>query len=291
MMIDCHSHTCYSVDSKADPQEMVEAAVARGIRVYAFTDHCDHCSDANDPALTLTKKEDWERDTSASFTMMLEMQEHYQNAPIRLLRGIELGQPLQDQPLAEKILAREYDMVLGSLHNVSHTTDFFWLDYEHMTSAELDRILTAYFEELLAMVSWGGFDSLAHLTYPLRYLRRAGISLDGSAGAQPDGPRVNVRRYREAITQILALLVRQEIALELNTSGIAGGQVDGFTMPELPHLIQFRKLGGKYLTIGADSHDPTRVGGGILAGLDYARQAGFSHMTYYQQRRPVLVAL
>lgn len=289
-MMDCHTHTRYSPDSKAEPTDMVEAALAQGIRIYAITDHSDHCSNENDPALTLTNKEDWEADTQASFAMMAEMQVRYQAAPITLLRGIELGQPLQDQPLAEQILQREYDMVLGSLHNVSRTTDFFWLDYQNMTSDTLDQILSHYFEELLSMVAWGKFDSLAHLTYPLRYLKKAGIPLDGTGGPG-DTPRVKFARYQEVILQILALLAKNEMALELNTSGLGRDPEGGFTMPARSELIAFRKLGGKYLTIGSDSHAPEQVGGGISAGLLLAKQAGFEQITYFQKRQPMLVPL
>lgn len=45
--------------------------------------------------------------------------------------------------------------------------DFFFLDYQKY---DIDDLLSKYFDGLLELCQWGAFDSLAHLTYPLRYI-------------------------------------------------------------------------------------------------------------------------
>lgn len=48
---------------------------------------------------------------------------------VLVLEGIELGQPHYDPELAEKVLAmREYDQVIGSVHNLRNTQDFYYMD-------------------------------------------------------------------------------------------------------------------------------------------------------------------
>ena len=40
-MIDCHTHTQYSMDSDADIIEMIDKAISLGLDAYAITDHCE----------------------------------------------------------------------------------------------------------------------------------------------------------------------------------------------------------------------------------------------------------
>jgi len=271
-LIDCHTHTRISFDSEADPCMMVDTALKKNIEVYAFTDHSDHCSDnaAN------TAKQNWENDVRELFLSTLEMKERYQDAPIKLLSGIELGEPLQDLPLAKQILKYDFDMVLGSLHNAAGEPDFFRIDYRLLAPSELDRLMEKYFSELYAMVEWGGFDTLAHLTFPLRYIREQKIKFDLS-------------RFDEMIVQLFQLMIHKGIALELNTSGLARGL--GYAMPDEKYLKLYRQIGGRYLTIGSDAHKPEHVGGGITEGLKMALRAGFTHITYFEKRKPVLTKI
>lgn len=91
------------------------------------------------------------------------------------MRGIELGQPLQD-------LNAAHDALTGlrlrrgnrSLHNIRDHDDFYHIGEHNPTEQEIDNALHAYFAESLEMVEWGKFDTLAHITYPLRYMCKAG---------------------------------------------------------------------------------------------------------------------
>lgn len=41
MIADCHMHTSFSTDSKARPEEMIERAIALGMKEICITDHYD----------------------------------------------------------------------------------------------------------------------------------------------------------------------------------------------------------------------------------------------------------
>ena len=41
MRADVHMHTSFSHDSEAEPREMIEGAIAKGLEVICFTDHYD----------------------------------------------------------------------------------------------------------------------------------------------------------------------------------------------------------------------------------------------------------
>ena len=86
------------------------------------------------------------------------------------------------------------------------------------TDENVDPLLSDYFDHVLQVAKWGQFDSLAHLTYPLRYIL-----------AQP-GLRVELSKYREKIDAVLLELIQQKKALEVNTSGLR--QQIGDTLPD-----------------------------------------------------------
>ena len=52
MLWDTHMHTHFSGDSEADPENMVKAAIQKGLEGLCFTDHYDY-DYPNDPELFL----------------------------------------------------------------------------------------------------------------------------------------------------------------------------------------------------------------------------------------------
>ena len=187
---------------------------------------------------------------------------------------MELGQPLHQLEAAEDALSGcEFDFILASAHILPGKEDFYYMDY---SCTDIDSLLKEYFDHVYEMVEWGKFDSLAHLTYPLRYMTARGIQVD-------------LNRFRDQIDGILNRLIADHKALEINTSGLR--QEIGCTMPDYPIVRRFKELGGKYVTIGSDSHRWADVGAGIEEGMDLARKAGFTHFTIFENRCPRLVPL
>lgn len=68
-----------------------------------------------------------------------------------------------------------------------------------------------YFDELLETASFDSFCTLAHLTYPLRYIKR-------DTGVIP-----NLSPYRDKIDLIYETLIKKDKALEINVSGLFKG--------------------------------------------------------------------
>lgn len=126
-----------------------------------------------------------------------------------VMNGIEMGQAIQNKEKAQEILRRyRFDFVLGSLHCIRGMDDFAYIDFSDL---DVDVILTRYFEEILELCQWGQFDSLAHLTYPLRYIT-----------GQYHIP-VDLSRYDSIIDEILRTLAQKGLGLEINTAGLRRG--------------------------------------------------------------------
>ncbi len=260
VLCDCHVHTDNSFDSEAPAERQVMRARELGLEYIAITDHCDIL--------------EWDR----AAVLRSNQQAAALNAQygdITVLRGIELGEPLQRLDEAEVALELcEYDFVLCSLHNLRGMEDFYFL---HPAPDEADRLLELYFSELLEMVRWNKFDSLAHMTYPLRYIV-------GREGINPD-----MSRHLPVIREILGTLASNGRALEINTSGMRSPK--GFLMPTLEYVKLFRELGGKYVTLGSDAHQPEHMAVGLNDGAAAAKAAGFSHATVFVGRAPIELPL
>jgi histidinol-phosphatase (PHP family) len=152
--------------------------------------------------------------------------------------------------------------------------DFFFLDYKNY---DIDELLTRYFDGLLELCQWGAFDSLAHLTYPLRYIvAREKINVD-------------MNKYQDVCDAIFEELIKNDKALEINTSGLFMDMKD--TLPNISFVKRYKKLGGRYITVGSDSHYANRVCQGIEQGLDIARAAGFDSVTVFEKRQPRLITI
>ena len=146
-----------------------------------------------------------------------------------------------------------------------------------MAPGFIDELLTTYWAEEQEVIAWGQFDSLGHLTYPLRYI-------EGDHGIP-----VDLSRHREAIDGIFRALIDAGKALEVNTSGYR--QKIGRPLPDLPLVKRYRELGGELVTLGSDAHTTADLGRGIAEGMEMLREAGFRYFTVYERHKPLLLPL
>lgn len=268
MLIDCHTHTNYSPDSQAKLEDMVQTAVDRGIQVYGITDHCD---------VLKFKEQDY-------FKLMKDCAEHVkkvqQTTNIKLLTGLELGEPYEDIKEAERMIkSYDFDCIIGSLHAIIGQPDFYFADYDNMTDDDVNQMLNVYFDELLKLVEWNGMDILAHITYPYRYIIQRGRLTGG----------VSYKIFDEKTKIIYKRLIENDKALENNTASFGRTELD--YKANLHFLNLYKQCGGKRISIGSDAHDTKRVGEGIMEGYKMLKEIGFEAVTYYENRKPVDVKI
>ncbi|MDD2362843.1 MAG: histidinol-phosphatase HisJ family protein [Oscillospiraceae bacterium] len=263
-LTDFHMHTEYSPDSDSSMLNMCNAAVKSGMIEIAITDHVEMTgfySDGFDKAIAL------------SFEQAGEMQKLFEGR-LKIARGIELGEPLHNLEETELLLdSYEFDFVLGALHNLKNEQDFYYYDY---SDVDVPEMINKYFTELLEMVEWGRFHSLAHFTYPFRYIPKNLYPAD-------------YRIWRDKIDDVLLALAEKDIALEINTSGLR--KDIGKTIPDLPIVHRFRELGGERITVGSDAHTQKHVGRNIEDGLLVAKQAGFEYVTVFHKGNPEMIKI
>ena len=271
MLCDLHIHSDNSFDAESSVNEICKKAIDLGLGTIAITDHCE--------AEFIDKGEDCE---FGSFDKLIPQSiadtaqaiEDYKGK-LRILRGLELGEPMHDPEQTKKALEYgDFDFILASVHNLRGRDDFYYMDFD---SVDIDQILNEYFDELAETASFEHFDSLAHLTYPLRYIfERKGFLPDLSL-------------YSDKIDKIFNILIKNNKALEINVSGLFKPMKQ--TLPDLPLIKRFHDLGGKYITIGTDAHNAKDVGKGIELGFEVAKNAGFTHYTIFENHLPILIEL
>lgn len=279
-LTDCHTHTKFSVDSEAEPREMIERACQLGLAAHAVTDHCEcNCWYPKEHygGSVISDDFNYGSDYERSVSAISELKEEY-SGRIELICGTELGQADQDYEIAEKIVSDDrLDFVIGSVHQLAGEADFAFIDYRQYDSAGIRKLLERYFKEVWEICKWGKFDILGHLTYTLRYIK-------GSFGIETD-----ISCFDEIIAESFRELIRHDCGIEINTSGLR--QAYGDTFPSLKYVKLFRELGGELLSIGSDAHNAADLGKGIADGAAIAEAAGFRRICYFKRRKPVFIEI
>lgn len=263
-LFDSHTHSRNSNDGEHSVGYLCEAAVEKGLMGICVTDHYECCQPQQrfgvrirNSVLDTAKARQFVRDG------------------FMLMSGIEIGQATWDLQEAERILTQfRFDYVIGSLHSHKGSDDYCFVDF---TDLDVEVILDRYYQELLELCSWGGFDVLGHLTYPLRYITGR------------DHIPVDMSRYDEIIREILRTLIQQHRGIEVNTSTLRQGL--GEPMPSLHYLKMFRELGGEIVTLGSDAHRSADLGAGIPEGMALLQEAGFDYFAFYKKREPRMLRI
>lgn len=276
-MIDCHTHTQFSMDSEADITSCIEKAIDIGLSAYAVTDHCECSAWYPENHYSDTSNFDWfnyEQDFYNSVSAVTELKEKYKN--FNLICGVEMGQATQDIEVAEKIISDErLDFIIGSIHQLKGEKDFYYVDYENMSEDEIYNLLERYFIEVYQLCRMDCFDVLGHLTYCLRYMKcRNNINPD-------------ISRFDEIIAESFRLLSENGKGIEINTSGIRQGFGDVF--PSLKYVKLFKDMGGEIISIGSDAHTVEDIGKNISDAMETAKAAGFTRLCYFKKRKPYFI--
>lgn len=268
---DSHVHSGNSADADNTVDELCKRAVQLGLRAITITDHCE-ANIYDDPQNS--EFGDFSRLIPQSVKEVKRAQEKYAGK-LTVYCGIELGEPVQNLSAAQRALSlADFDFVLASVHNIRGEQDFYWLDYREDT---VEKLLGRYFDEVLQTARWNHFDSLAHLTYPLRYIKnKLGIDVD-------------LGLFRSQTDMILRTLAVNKKALEVNSSGLR--QKIGKTLPDREIIARFRELGGEYVTVGSDAHNTEDLAKGLEQALAIIKECGFTHYTVYEKHTPVFMAL
>ena len=267
---DCHLHSSFSGDSKAPMEEMVKGAIAKGITEICFTEHQD---------IDFVYRDDpegyFEVNTDQYLYDLLMLKEKYAR-DIWISFGIELGvQTDIARKLAIYSKSHDFDFVIASSHLCNKKDPYYPDFYEGRD--EKDAYHEYFKYEAECIKAFRNFDSYGHLDYVLRY------------GPTKD-ENFTMAEYGDDIDVILKLLIDNEKALEVNTSGFAK-TVKGQPHPSEDILKRYKELGGELITIGSDAHAPENIAAGYDKCEAMLKALGYKYYAVYKQRLPEMYNL
>ena len=266
MRADVHMHTSFSHDSEAEPREMIEGAIAKGLEVICFTDHYDKdYMGWGDESIF---------DADAYFGTLRPLQEEYRDR-IDIRIGVELGmQPRLGGFFTEFTKKYPFDFVIGSLHVVDGADPALGTVFEGRTDEEVYR--QAFVETLEDIENTPDFDVLGHIDYVVRYGK------NGTA-------EYSYRKYADEIDAILRAVIERGKGIELNMAGLKYGLPFAHPHPDI--LRRYRELGGEIITVGADGHRPEHIAYDFEKADSILKSCGFRYYTEFKERKPVFKLL
>ncbi|MBR5948344.1 MAG: histidinol-phosphatase HisJ family protein [Clostridia bacterium] len=265
-MIDYHVHTCFSGDSSAQLDEVLEAAVQLRIEEICFTDHVDFDNPGQNfkPADLILRHE-----CLKAFGSLYD--------GVRIREGVEISMAPTDE-CAEK--SRAYlagfqpDFIIGSQH-ITDGVDVYYPEY-HQGKKKEDAYL-AYLETIAASLPrfdfisvLGHYDFVAKFApYPDRSLRSDMTPL-----------------IRHAFETVFKTVVSMGKGIEINTAAWRDDERWGLDILKL-----YRELGGEFVTFGSDAHRSSAVGNRLNEARELALEAGIPYYAVFERMRPTFIKL
>ena len=248
MLPDRHLHTSFSQDSVERPEVAIQTAIDLGMSDIYITDHYD-----------IGFGDCWFQFDPPSYFETLSILKDRFKARINVHIGVEvnIGDDIKEE-LDALLRGYPWEYVIGSMHIVDgkdpYTRDRFDMDDESYYRLNFETTLRS-------LRACGGFDTLGHLDYCLRYgyTKEKGYKYE---------------TYADVLDEILKEIIRRDIALEVNTAALRKGLKYVHPYPEV--LERYRQMGGRLLAMGSDAHAAKDIGYMFDETLEYLKQFGFS---------------
>lgn len=259
-LYDYHIHTNYSIDGKNSIFDVCESAIRKGLKEIAITDHFE-------PTIKDQRCEEYR--PNESWIEIIKANEMFKGK-LKVKMGVELGQPhLFLNESKQLVNSVPYDYVIGSAHKLPTGMDVSQIDY---SSSSLEDVCQTYINQIKQLVEQADFDCVGHIDLIKRYC------------TNNYNTRVTLMTQYELLKEVFKILILKSKGIEINTSGLR--QAPKEAMPGIDVLKLYRELGGEILTIGSDAHNAKDVAEGIEIGIESAKQAGFNHLTLFNNRIP-----
>ncbi|MBP7733668.1 MAG: histidinol-phosphatase HisJ family protein [Caldisericia bacterium] len=260
---DLHVHSSVSPDCGTPIANQIQAAEKIGLETIAFTEHWDF--DRFNPNSDFLVPQ-MERKALASI-----------KTSIKVLTGVELGFHKEFEDYARMhIASMPIDFILGSIHQPTDLNISEIGEAKQVFDQFGRKTFDIYFDALMGLTGTLLFDSLAHLDIVKRFALECGYSF-------------KPKEYKSVICDILELLVENDKALEINTSGLRQSPEE--TFPSFLVVEWFLERNGKYLTVGSDAHRPEHVGKDIDLVNAKLKEMGIKETTMFVNRMPHPVSI
>ena len=260
MIADCHMHTVLCGHAAGDIDDYVRTAASRGIDLVTITCHVPVDDDRYGGTrirMKAAQLDDYRRlvDRARATGAALG---------VEVLCGIEAEicvTPEETSLMDRCLVGQNWDFVLGSLH---HQMPVWRQWFRAQGLLGDDRaVINRYYELLAAAVGSGRYHSFSHPDV---------IRLYGTV------QRYETAEHEDRIRALIAEVVRHDLCLEVNTSGVRKA---GEFHPA-PDFLRWAREADCKLTLGSDAHHPHEVGQEFEPTLNSLRANGFTELHYHR---------
>jgi len=255
-MYDYHTHSSFSHDSITPMNEIIEAAIYKGLKEIAITDHYDpDCPESNYST---------EIDIIGYNKELSSAAEVYKDR-IKVVKGLEIGiQYGAIQKCENTANAFPYDFIIGSFH-AAYGADIYTRYFIGREQTEAFYDFYLYMADCLN--KFKNFDVVGHFNGLDRYT-------DYVPGYAP---------FMGIIENILKNLIENGKGLEFNTANTRFGMGER-TTPSKEILSLYKRLGGEIITIGSDAHRIRDIGYGYQTAVETLKKHGFKYVSTFKDR-------
>lgn len=267
--MDLHTHTYLCQHAEGKPVDYVRVAAQNGIQIMGCADHSPMPAHYDSYRMT---PEQWTRYT----VMVREAQEEGKRLNVEVLWGVEADwmEARNDETLA-LIHDHPLDYVIGSVHYVNTLAFDDPMNISLWENPEIaDEIWTHYIEKLYELVDGIHPNIIGHIDLPKKF------------GYYPNDKVW--KEVTEKFNELFHKLARENIAIELNTSGWFKEIKEQYPSEK---LLCMAHDAGVNLTLGSDAHAPSEVGRNFTKAGELLRQCKIRNLTYFVQRTPRTIDL
>ena len=269
-LVDNHTHSCFSADSKMELDDAVRVAQEAGLQGIVFTDHIDLGIPDGGPQFNFDIPSQQQaidatiekfRDSSSDFL---------------ILKGVEIGVDLGSMPLIENILRNhKFDTVIASQHLIEGFDPYYGGYYDAYDYTEAyGRYLEVFYKGITTMKD---FDILGHYDYIVRYASYPEVSITYSD-------------FGDIMDTIFRYLIEHGKVFEINTKTY---QLYRGRTPilDVQLLKRFVELGGEAISFGSDAHNISRIAEKFDWCREIALSAGLKYEAFFKERKPQYISL
>lgn len=254
-MFDTHIHTGFSCDSNLDIVEVLEYLENNSGKNIIITEHMDFKFPVK--GLFIFNRDEF-------------FQEYKHLRSDKLLLGVELGLRSDCEYQSRKVLDDDrFDYILGSVHamdGIDIANGHFFERYDEK------ELMVKYLETVLQCVcKYPEIDSLGHIDFITRYSGK-------------EDSKFIIPETIELIYNIVDKLVENDISVEINTRRI---HVESAYDELRQFLSIYKENGGKFVTVGSDSHSDGALFSGFHTAKNLADEVDLQ-IVYFKERKRII---
>ena len=252
-MVDLHNHTPLCNHAEGLPQEYVNLAIQKGIKIYGFSDHAPMEFDKQ-YRMSFDDMKTYENEINS-------LKEKYKDK-IKILLGYEVDFTPKKY-LDKRVLEANVDYLIGSVHfldNWGFDNPEFIKEWE---KRDVDDVYKEYFSYIKELAESKLFQIVGH------------IDLIKVFNYQPK------TSIKDLAKDAIKAIKKSNMVVEINTAGLRKPVNEIYPGDELLEMILNE---GIDLTLSSDAHAPSQVGYKLDEVIEKLKKLGVNKLVYFEKK-------